>query len=162
MTPEEIAKLPYRPCAGVCLTNPSGLVWVGQRIDRPKDAPPAWQMPQGGIDPGETPLAAAKRELLEETGLSPDLVEVLAELPDPMPYDLPHDMVARLWKGRYRGQMQHWVHMRYEGPDDAVDLDYHIREFSEWAWMPAADVVERIVPFKRDIYVAVFDAFGLA
>ena len=124
-------------------------------------APPAWQMPQGGIDAGESPADAALRELHEETGLPADAVEVIATLPEPLPYDLPHDLVPRLWKGRYRGQMQHWTHMLYDGPDAAVDLDAHEREFSEWRWMEAADVIRHIVPFKRDIYVAVFRGFGL-
>ncbi|UWQ21900.1 RNA pyrophosphohydrolase [Jannaschia sp. W003] len=161
MTPEQILALPYRPCAGVCLRNPAGLVWVGRRIDAPAGAPPAWQMPQGGIDPGETPEAAALRELEEETGLDAGAVRVLGATAEPMPYDLPVDLVPRLWKGRFRGQMQHWFHMAYDGPDSAVDLDRHVREFSEWRWMPPAEVLDHIVPFKRAIYVEVFREFGL-
>lgn len=161
MTPADIASLPYRACAGVCLTNPAGLVWVGERIDRPTDQAVAWQMPQGGIDPGEDPEAAALRELREETGIAPEAVVVIGRLAEPMRYDLPHDLVPRLWKGRYRGQMQHWFHMTYDGPDDAVDLDMHEREFARWAWMPGREVLDAIVPFKRDIYAAVLGQFDL-
>ncbi|GIT92726.1 RNA pyrophosphohydrolase [Jannaschia pagri] len=147
----------YRPCAGVCLTNPAGLVWAGERLDFPG----AWQMPQGGIDPGEAPREAALRELTEETGLPASEVTVLRDLPQPLSYDLPPDLAAKMWKGRYKGQIQHWYLMRYAGPDSAVDLDHHVREFSQWAWMPADQVLSSIVPFKRDIYRAVLAEFGL-
>ena len=106
----------YRPCAGVCLTNPGGLIWVGERMSHPG----AWQMPQGGIDPGETPRDAALRELREETGLEPRAVTLRAALAEPVSYDLPEDLVGKLWKGRYKGQSQHWFHMLYDGPDEAV------------------------------------------
>ncbi|MFO6465249.1 RNA pyrophosphohydrolase [Jannaschia sp. KMU-145] len=157
MTPEEIAKLPYRPCAGVCLTNAAGLIWAGERLDTPG----AWQMPQGGIDPGEAPEAAALRELHEETGLVAEAVTELARLPEPLAYDLPHHLVPTLWKGRYRGQAQHWFRFRYDGPDDAVDLDVHEREFARWRWMTPADLLAAIVPFKRDLYGRVLDGFDL-
>lgn len=157
MTPEEIAKLPYRPCAGICLTNPDGRIWVGERMSFPG----AWQMPQGGIDPGESPRDAAFRELQEETGLSPQAVQLIDALGDPLPYELPVDLVGKLWKGRYRGQSQHWFRFTYDGPDDAVDLDFHEREFARWAWMPAAEVFASIVPFKRDLYRDVLTKFGL-
>ena len=144
MTPDQIAHLPFRPCAGVCLTNPQGLVWAGERIDTPG----AWQMPQGGIDPGETPEAAALRELL-------------GHLPEPLAYDLPPHLVPKLWKGRFRGQAQHWYRFLYDGPDDAVDLEVHEREFSQWRWMEARALLDAIVPFKRDLYARVFAGFGL-
>ncbi|MEM7641101.1 MAG: RNA pyrophosphohydrolase [Pseudomonadota bacterium] len=161
MTPEEIAKLPYRPCAGVCLTRPDGQIWVGERLDRPAGSPVAWQMPQGGIDKGETPEAAALRELREETGLRPEAVRLLDGIEEPLHYDLPPELLGKVWKGRYRGQAQYWFRMEYDGPDDAVDLDYHHREFARWRWMAGPDVVAAIVPFKRDIYAKVLGRFGL-
>lgn len=161
MTPAEIAGLPYRPCAGVCLTNPAGEIWVGERIDRPPGAPVAWQMPQGGIDPGETPEAAALRELREETGLCARAVRIVDRLAMPVRYDLPPDLVPTLWKGRFRGQEQHWFRMAFDGPDTAFDLDVHEREFSRWAWMAPGDVLRAIVPFKRDLYARVLREFEL-
>ena len=119
MTPEEIAKLPYRPCVGVMLVNTAGHVFVGQRID---SEVAAWQMPQGGIDPGETPQIAAIRELWEETGVTADLVTIEAETAGWVPYDLPHDLVPKIWKGHYRGQEQKWVLMRFNGTDDAINI----------------------------------------
>ncbi len=157
MTPEEIAKLPYRPCVGVMLVNADGHVFVGQRID---NNTAAWQMPQGGVDPGETPQEAALRELGEETGVSADLVRVEAETHDWIPYDLPHDLVPKIWKGRFRGQEQKWVLMRFRGTDADVNIATEHPEFSEWRWLPPDQLVARIVPFKRDVYQQVLDQFG--
>lgn len=157
MTPEQIAKLPYRQNVGVMVLNADGHVWVGQRKDNFKDA---WQMPQGGIDKGEDPRTAALRELEEETGITPDLVEVVAESDNWIPYELPHDLIPKLWKGKYRGQEQKWFLMRYTGTDAHVNIATEEPEFSAWRWMPPIDLPDAIVPFKRDVYVAVLDAFA--
>lgn len=160
MTPEDIAKLPYRPCVGIMLANREGKVFVGQRLDAPKlGTKTAWQMPQGGVDDGEDPRDAVLRELWEETGVTQDLVQVEAELPDWLPYDLPHDVVPRIWKGRFRGQKQRWFLVRFHGDDSAVNIETEHPEFSQWAWMDPDDVVANIVPFKRDIYAKVLAAF---
>ncbi len=154
MTLDETA-LPYRPCVGVVLVNPHGLVFAGERVDTPG----AWQMPQGGVDPGETPRRAALRELAEETGLDATAVTVEAEMPDWITYDLPPDLVGRIWGGRYRGQQQRWFLMRYAGPDTGIDLAVGHAEFARWRWMAPDEIVAKIVPFKRRVYEAVFDAF---
>ncbi len=156
MTEAEILALPYRPCVGIMLLNPAGRVFAGQRIDNPA---PAWQMPQGGIDPGEAPRDAALRELGEETGIPAEAVEVVAEAPDWLTYDLPHELVPRIWKGRFRGQKQRWFLMRFLGPDSLVDIATATPEFREWAWVEPRELPERIVPFKREIYRSVLEAF---
>jgi putative (di)nucleoside polyphosphate hydrolase len=157
MTPEEIAKLPYRPCVGVMLANRDGHVFVGQRIDNPG---PAWQMPQGGVDEGETPRDAALRELWEETGVPADKVEIVAETAGWVPYDLPHDLVPKLWKGRFRGQEQKWFLMRFTGEDADVNIDTEHPEFSEWRWLPPEELAGAIVPFKRAVYETVLAELG--
>ena len=157
MTPEQIAALPYRPCVGVMLVNKHGHVFVGQRIDTQR---PAWQMPQGGIDEGEDPRSAALRELVEETGITPDLARIEAETKGWVRYDLPHDLVPRMWNSRYRGQEQKWYLVRFHGDDSQIDIVTAQPEFSSWRWLPPADLADHIVPFKRAVYTAVLEEFA--
>lgn len=161
MTPDDIYKLPYRPNVGVMLANPSGLLFAGQRLDAPKlgTDETAWQAPQGGIDEGEDPLEAAFRELEEETGVTRDLVTLEAEFPGWLTYDLPHDIVPKIWKGRFRGQKQRWYLMRFHGADNQVVIEQDHAEFAQWRWIDPRDMIEKIVPFKRDIYTQVIASF---
>lgn len=156
MTPEEIEKLPYRPCVGLMLVNGDGQVFVAQRNDRYTEA---WQMPQGGVDKGEDPHEAALRELWEETGLTADMVTVEAESQDWLPYELPHDLVPKIWKGRYRGQKQKWFLLRFHGQDSDINIETEEPEFSAWKWAAPDTLIDAIVPFKRDVYAAVLSEF---
>ncbi len=157
MTPEEIAQLPYRRNVGVMLANPAGEVFVGQRLDYTGEA---WQMPQGGIDPGEDARTAVLRELEEETGVTRDLVEIEAESDGWHRYDLPADLVPKLWKGRYRGQEQKWFVMRFHGSDDQVNINTAHPEFSAWKWLHKDQLIASIVPFKRAVYQSVLAELG--
>ncbi|WP_298259290.1 RNA pyrophosphohydrolase [uncultured Litoreibacter sp.] len=156
MTPEEIEKLPYRLNVGVMLVNKGGKVFAAQRID---SEIAAWQMPQGGVDKGEELEAAALRELEEETGVSPNLVTVEAQSDDWIPYDLPHDLVPKIWKGRFRGQKQKWFLLRFHGTDADINIETEFPEFSEWRWVETETLLGNIVPFKRDVYAKVIEAF---
>lgn len=144
----------YRPCVGVMLLNNAGEVFVGERLDTPG----AWQMPQGGIDPGEAPLDAAFRELQEETGITS--VTLIALSHEWRCYDLPESLTRKAWGGRYRGQAQIWAALRFSGIDDEIDLAAHDAEFARYKWTDRATLVDEIVPFKRDVYEAVLREFN--
>lgn len=147
-------ELPYRRGVGIVLINSAGLVFAGQRINMPG----AWQMPQGGIDPGETPHAAALRELEEEVGT--DKAVILAEMAEWLRYDLPDELVGVAWHGRYRGQMQKWYAMRFTGTDADINVRAHHPEFDRWTWLRAEDLAAGIIAFKRDLYRAVVAEFA--
>ena len=149
--------LPYRPCAGVMLVNRSGLVFVGQRLDTTLEA---WQMPQGGIDPGEHPRDAAIRELREETGVAGHLVELVAEAPQELTYDLPDDLIGKVWKGKWRGQRQRWFLFGFLGEDSDIDIATPEPEFRTWRWSPPEQLPELIVGFKREIYSELVRVFA--
>ena len=150
--------LPYRPCVGLMLVNSEGRVFVGKRIDSKEGD--SWQMPQGGIDKGEDLRAAALRELQEETGLHEALVQVLAQSREELFYDLPDDLIGKLWKGKYHGQRQHWVLARFSGEDAHIRLDAHDpAEFEEWKWVEPDLLPDLIVPFKKRVYRTVLDEF---
>lgn len=154
-----MSDLPYRPCAGFMLVNSAGLVFVGERIDA--SAHGFWQMPQGGIDKGENPRTAALRELEEETGIGSDLVEVISGLSQPLSYDLPPELLGKVWKGKYRGQEQYWYLGRFLGSDADVNLNAHDpAEFRAFRWIEPARLPELIVPFKRDVYQQILAEFG--
>jgi putative (di)nucleoside polyphosphate hydrolase len=157
LTTNKIAALPYRENVGVMLLNAAGEVFVGQRLD---NRTAAWQMPQGGIDSGEDPRTAALRELQEETGVRPDLVEIVAVTDEWIAYDLPADLVVKLWQGRYRGQIQQWFLMRFKGTNIDVDIATEHQEFSSWQWLPVDQLADNIVPFKRPVYEKVLAAFA--
>ncbi|NKJ41787.1 MULTISPECIES: RNA pyrophosphohydrolase [unclassified Novosphingobium] len=158
MSADPFAALPYRPCVGLMIVNPQGRVFVGKRIDNKEGD--AWQMPQGGIDEGEELVPAAMRELHEETGLTADHVTVLAQSREEHFYDLPPELVGKLWHGRYRGQRQSWLLLRFNGQDSDVVLDAHDpAEFCEWKWVDPEQLPDLIVPFKRRVYRQVVDEF---
>jgi putative (di)nucleoside polyphosphate hydrolase len=149
------AKLPYRPCVGVMLLSRAGKVFVGNRIDQSVES---WQMPQGGIDEGEDPWTTALRELKEEIGTAN--VELLREHRDWLFYDLPPHLIGVAWEGRYRGQKLKWFAVRFKGTDADIDLKTEHQEFSNWKWVDIADLLSLIVPFKRETYGKVIEAFG--
>lgn len=158
--------LPYRPCVGIMVLNRAGLVWSGRRIpignSEYDGSPQLWQMPQGGIDPGEDPLPAAIRELYEETGMK--TVSLLAEAGRWIHYDLPAELIGIGLKGKYRGQTQRWFAFRFEGDEGEIAINPppggHKPEFDAWAWKPMQDLPDLIVPFKRRVYEEVVAEFG--
>ena len=147
----------YRPAVGVMLLNNERKVWVGQRLDNSLEA---WQMPQGGLDEGEAPLEGALRELEEETGISRDLVALIARATEELTYDLPPDLVGKVWKKNWRGQRQTWFLMRFQGEDGDVDIETPEPEFRAWKWAEPADLPAMIVPFKQQLYRDVIHAFA--
>ena len=148
----------YRPCVGVMLVNAEGHAFVGKRIDNKEGD--FWQMPQGGVDPGEDCDKAVLRELWEETGARAEHVEVVTRLPEELFYELPADLKGKLWGGKYLGQRQTWYLARFLGSDSDIDLDAHDPpEFCEWKWLEPRLLPELIVPFKREVYAAIVEAF---
>ena len=158
--PPSIQRAPdlYRPGVGMMLLNQAGLVLVAQRLDSPAQA--AWQMPQGGIDVGETPRTAASRELSEEIGVAPQSTQFLAESADWYFYDLPADLAAKLWRGAYIGQRQKWFCLRFLGQDSEINLNQPHAEFSAWQWVERRKLPDLIVPFKRDLYQKLVEEFA--
>jgi putative (di)nucleoside polyphosphate hydrolase len=155
-------ELPYRPCVGLMVINRAGLVFIGRRKDGPEhvDATHVWQMPQGGIDPGEDPWPAALRELKEETGIRS--VKKLAEIDEWLSYDIPANIAGQAWNGKYRGQTQKWYALAFTGKDGEINIAHagHKPEFVEWRWEPMKNLPELIIPFKRKVYERVVREFG--
>jgi putative (di)nucleoside polyphosphate hydrolase len=156
--------LPYRPCVGIMVLNRDGLAFVGRRVDGPEhvDLTHAWQMPQGGIDPGEEPWQAALRELREETNITS--AERLGEIGEWLNYDIPRDLVGQAWKGQYRGQTQKWFAARFTGPESEIDIvrpaGAQEAEFSAWRWETVQNLPDLVVPFKREVYRRVVAEFA--
>lgn len=151
------AALPYRDGVGIMLANAEGRVFVGQRIDWQLDA---WQMPQGGVDAGEDWEDAAFRELTEETGIARAHATIIARTDSPLFYDLPEELRHKVWKGRYRGQRQHWFLMRFSGTDSDINIATDHPEFSAWKWAAVEELEPFIVPFKRALYREVVAALS--
>jgi len=156
--------LPYRRCVGTMVLNRAGLAFIGRRVEGPEhiDRAHAWQMPQGGIDPGEDPWPAALRELREETNIRS--VERLGEIADWLTYDIPREIVGRAWRGRYRGQTQKWFALRFTGDDSEIDIAHpagaHEAEFMAWRWEKLQNLPGLVVPFKRKVYERVVAEFA--
>ncbi|MDG1936577.1 MAG: RNA pyrophosphohydrolase [Paracoccaceae bacterium] len=156
MTSQDLEKLPYRENVGIMLINDQNMVFVGQRLDNYQDA---WQMPQGGIDSGENAEDAAFRELEEETGIVKNLAQIEAVSKDWITYDLPTELISKLWKGRYRGQKQKWFLMRFRGSNKQVNIETSHPEFADWKWVVVSELEENIVEFKKAVYRQVIKEF---
>lgn len=154
--PQHLTSLPYRNGVGAMIVNKSGQVFVAKRIDMTTES---WQMPQGGVDSGETPLQACFRELGEEIGIGSESFELLRESADWYTYDLPDELIGRIWGGQYRGQKQKWFALRFLGEDKDINIQTDHPEFSEWQWIDMRSLPDIIVPFKRSLYKALVDEF---
>jgi putative (di)nucleoside polyphosphate hydrolase len=160
----EPERLPYRPCVGVMLINAEGRVFVGRRADHvgaPEGVGTWWQMPQGGLDEGEEPETAARRELAEETGVRS--ARFIARTRDWLTYDLPAELLGVAWEGRYRGQKQMWFAAKFEGEESEIDIgprQGHEQEFDAWQWVASSELPKLIVPFKRKVYLSVIEEFA--
>jgi putative (di)nucleoside polyphosphate hydrolase len=155
MTERSIEIPAYRPGVGIMLLNRQGEAFIGHRIGMPLT--PAWQMPQGGIDPGETPRQAALRELEEEVGTAK--AEIVGESRAWLTYDLPRELAVGVWDGQYRGQRQKWFAMRFTGSDADIKIATEHPEFDAWKWITPDRLPELIVPFKRQLYIDVLSEF---
>ena len=145
---------PYRPCVGIFLLNAEDKVFAGRRIDSRAEA---WQMPQGGIDLGETPIEACLREMKEEIGSN--AAQLLLEHDEWLNYDIPLPLADKLWHGQYKGQKQKWMALRFVGSDRDINIETEVPEFCEWKWLEPTTLVNLAVPFKRDVYERVLRAF---
>lgn len=153
--PLPLSQRPYRPGVGILLFNSQGQVFTAKRIDTQENA---WQFPQGGIDEGEDPATAAKREMVEEIGT--DKAEMIGESKGWISYDLPADLADKVWKGRFRGQKQKWFAFQFLGTDSDIDINTEHPEFSAWRWMDLAQVPALIVAFKKPLYDQVAAEFA--
>nr|WP_321461429.1 RNA pyrophosphohydrolase [uncultured Cohaesibacter sp.] len=158
-------KLPYRDCVGICVFNKDNKVWIGNRFgaNELENSDYTWQMPQGGIDAGEKPLQAALRELYEETSIKS--VSLIREAPHWLHYDFPDHVIKGGKIGKFRGQRQRWFAFRFEGDETEIEVirpggGHHPQEFEAWRWESLANTPDLIVPFKRDVYLGVLEAFA--
>ena len=153
----DVSKLEYRKNVGMVLINTKGYIFAGKRLDNNTDA---WQMPQGGIDEGETPEVAAFRELSEETGIHHNKARLIGATSGWLSYEIPLELIPKLWNGQYRGQKQKWFAFEFLGKDNDININTQEPEFSQWAWKSKRDLLSSIVPFKVEVYQKVFSELG--
>ena len=148
--------LAYRPCVGIVLIK-KGKIFAGQRLDYKSSA---WQMPQGGIEDNESPKDAAFRELKEETGIKKKHIKIILESKNWLRYDLPEELISKLWNGKFVGQKQKWFAMEFFGSDTDININTKFPEFSQWKWMTADQLINSIVPFKKNVYKKILTKFS--